>query len=123
MDRVIFLTAVIDDGIKEINDTYTRPDQQLKKEGGLKGFEECRGKSDAELEELFFKAKSITNDLRMDQDDRLPYFSMREQQIGWVINVLSAKAYMAGQPTMVTPTSRGALKAVDVVTRHLADAT
>ena len=49
MDRASFLNAIIDDGIEDIRLNYQRPDQAMKKEGGIAGFSECRGLSDEDL--------------------------------------------------------------------------
>jgi len=121
MERVDFLNRVIDDGIAEITTEYTRDDQLHKKEGGIKGFEECRGKTDDQLMVMLAEAKEITNELRMDNDGRYWYFVMRERQIEWVINVLSAKNYLKGKPTMVIPTAKGALKAGMILGRFNAN--
>lgn len=115
MERNDFLNAVIDDGQVEIITTYTRPDQILKKEGGIAGFEVCRGQSDEEITALLVEAKRATQQAR---DIKAPDYwkiVMYERQIEWVANVLSGRAVLLNETPISTPTLNGARKAAGIL--------
>lgn len=115
MDRASFLNAIIDDGIEDIRLNYQRPDQALKKEGGIAGFSDCRGLSDEELLALYERAKKARATAQEAQAADYWRYRMYELQIEWVLNVLSAAAYNQGLKMLVPPTVRGMAKAGDIL--------
>lgn len=115
MDRASFLNAIIDDGIEDIRLNYQRPDQAMKKEGGIAGFSECRGLSDEDLLKLFERAKARRIAAQNSQDHDYWRHRMYELQVEWVLNVLSAAAYNQGLKMLVPPTVRGMTKAGDIL--------
>jgi hypothetical protein len=115
MNRNELINAVIDDGIEEIRHLYTRPDQRLKKEGGINGFEECRGKSNDELVALLTTARMATSKARLREDPNYWGVVMYERQIEWVLNVLSAAMLNQGDKPLIPPTVRGFNKAGNIL--------
>jgi hypothetical protein len=112
MERNDFLNAIIDDGITEMRHTYTKPYQQIKKDGGIKGFEECRGKTDAEILEAYKLGQQCALKA-MGENSEMGYWhwTMYTRQIEWVLNVLSAAYFMHGMDVLIPTTARGVLKA------------
>lgn len=116
MNHNDFLNAIIDDGIMEITTTYTKPDQQTKKSGGIKGFEICRGKtSDEILAELDLARRCVEKARTENNTDWYWHWVMYERQIEWVLNVLSAVLYEQGKPVLIQPTVRGMIKAANIL--------
>jgi hypothetical protein len=115
MDYLSAVNAIVDDGIEECRLVYTRPDQSLKRDGAIRGFEECRGLSPHEIAALLGRAKADREDARRREAPDYWYWRMREAQVEWVANVVSALLYNQGLPVIVPPTARGMLKAADVV--------
>jgi len=116
MSRNELLNATIDDGIYEITTIYTRPNQKIKREGGIAGFEACRGKSDEELLALLRQAKLNTRRVK-DEEGVEQYWGavMYERQIEWTLNVLSAAMHAHNMPPLIPPTALGLRKAIDVL--------
>lgn len=122
MSRNDLLNAVIDDGIYELTTMYTRPNQKIKRDGGIEGFEACRGKSN---EELLLLLKEAQRKTRQKQEECLEKKSdiiddywgvvMYERQIEWTLNVLSAAMYAHGLSPVVSPTARGMRKAAEIL--------
>lgn len=109
------LNAVIDDGIEAARLDYARPDQKLKLDGSIRGFEDCRGKTAEEIGKLLAQANQDADDARRREAQDYWHWRCRAAEIEWVANVLSAILMNEGRPTIVTPTARGMLKAADII--------
>jgi hypothetical protein len=110
-----FLNAVIDDGLDEVRRTYLRPDQAAKRDGAIRGFEECRGLDADALLDLMDRARVETAAKRRAQAPDYWFWRMRESQVEWVLNVVNAANYEHGRPVNFPPTARGMSKAIDVL--------
>jgi hypothetical protein len=110
-----FLNAVIDDGIEEVREAYAKPGDAGKRDGAIRGFEECRGREPSELLLLQAEADRAVHDKRVAQAADYWYWRYRALQVGWVLNVLSAAEHAAGREPHVPPTARGMLKAADIL--------
>lgn len=127
MNYRAFLNRICDDGIAEVKRAYT---DQNKISGAVEGFEQARQTLDPEdLKGLLATARQDTIDARRraDEDRGRPvlqtaadaywWWRMREQQIEWVANVVSASLYNTGEPVIIQPTMRGWNKAADILGR------
>ena len=110
-----FLNAIIDDGEAEVRATYLRPDQALKRDGCLRGFGECRGKTPDELATLLVSASGRCAEALRRRADDYWYWRCRAAQIEWVLNVLSAAEYAHGRRPHIPPTCRGLQKAAGIL--------
>ena len=115
MDRNEFLNAIIDDGIEEVRQRFTKVSQALRRDGAMSGFEACRGQNDQALLDLLEKAETETTSARSIQSHNYWYYREREAQIEWTLNVLSASMQEHGQAPLITPTVRGLCKAADIL--------
>ena len=115
MTHMDFLDAVIERGIAAARRDYARPDQRLKLEGSLAGFEACRGLDPAQLAALLGEARRAT--LEAYREDRQDYWRVRcrEAEIEWVANCLSFMLLQAGLPVIVPPTARAAMTCAEIV--------
>lgn len=118
MDLVTFINKVIDQGIVAAKADYTRPDEKRSLEGAIQGFEDCRGKSPAELRELLREANRAANE-RMFTEDVTDYwyYRCRALEVEWVCNCVSAILINEGQDPLTgfLPTCRGVMKAVEIL--------
>lgn len=123
MNRNDLLNAICDDAITEIPLAYPRPDQNNKREGAIAAFEDCRGKSDEEIQALLVQAqvhihaRTQSKPLHDRQTDIINYWYWRmyELQVEWVLNVLSAARAANGLVPLTAYTARGVLKAADIL--------
>lgn len=115
MNHNDFLNAIIDDGLEEVRQTYLRVDQHTKRDGAVAGFESCRGLSDEALLQLRERARGEAETARKSKVHSYWFFRMKELQIEWVLNVLSAALYSQGEPVLIPPTGRGLRKAADIL--------
>ena len=75
---------------KKLGYLITKPRDKMRLDGSLKGFEECRGKGPAELEELLGVARTRMAEAFTDDAKDYWYWRCRESEIEWVCNVVSA---------------------------------
>lgn len=110
-----FLNAIVDDGIESCREAYAGPRDADKREGAVRGFEECRGKDPGGLLALRAEADRTVHDKMSAQAPDYWFWRYRALQVEWVLNVLSAAEYAQGREPYVTPTARGLGKAVDIL--------
>lgn len=115
MDRNELLNAIIDDGVYEIETSYTRLDQRMKRDGGVAGFEACRGKSDEDLLRLLATAKDGASAACREQAADYWWHRMYEAQVEWTLNVLSAAMHANGVEPLTGYSARGVIKAADIL--------
>ena len=119
MDYNGMINAICDDGIAAAKADYRRrepPNWRIKLEGSVEGFEEARMTvSPDDLKALLTSANKDTEDARNREDARYWYWRCRALEIEWVANVVSAALYSMGLPTVIIPTYRGLMKAVDIL--------
>lgn len=112
------LNQIIDDGIEAARLDYSRPQQKLKLEGSIAGFEDCRGKSPDEIAALADEAERTAFEvLRRDncEVENYWYWRCRALEIEWVVNVLSNILVAQGIAPVGRRTARGALKAAEII--------
>lgn len=109
------LMAVIDDGITEIPLAYPRPDQAMKREGAIAGFEACRTLDDHGLVTLLRDARENTRSAMERRASDYWWHRMFEAQVEWTLNVLSAAMSANGLEPLTGHTARGMLKAADIL--------
>ncbi len=116
-----FLDFVIDDGIEACRLDYCRSGQEMKLQGSIKGFEECRHKNPLELAALLKEANAkIFSKL---QEGRASgrqtadywYWRHRHAEIEWVCNVASVVLINEGIVPIIQPSSRAVIKAAEIV--------
>jgi hypothetical protein len=107
------LTKTIEIGIEAASRDYAHDKQ--KREGAVRGFTECRGKSPSELSTLLADANTTTMEKRRDGAADYWYWRCRAAEIEWVANVISAVLVNKGMPPIVPPTMRGALFAAKLL--------
>lgn len=122
MNYRTFVARICDDGETEVRQAYTDPNKIA---GALNGFAEARQTvDDADLKGLLASARQDTLDTkRASQDasddpllvERYWFMRMRELQLEWVANVISASRYNQGLPVIVPPTERGWAKAAAIL--------
>ena len=110
-----FLDAVIERGMAAARRDYARPDQRLKLEGSLAGFEDCRGLDVVALRALLLKAREEAHEARLAH--RADYWRIRcrEAEIEWVANCLSVMLAQSGMAVIVPPTARAVIACAEIV--------
>lgn len=118
MDLGTFIDKVIEHGIVAAKADYTRPDEKRSLEGAIRGFEDCRGKSPAELRELLQEANQAASK-RMFAEDVTDYwyYRCRALEVEWVCNCVSAILINESQTPLTgfLPTCRGVMKAAEIL--------
>lgn len=109
------LNHIIDDGIEAARADYRKPADTLKREGAIQGFEECRGKEPAAIAALLAEANERTFHAYREQDPRYWFWRCRAAEIEWVANVLSCIMHAQGWKPIAIMTTRGALKAAEII--------
>jgi hypothetical protein len=115
MPYVDFLNAIIDDGQDEVRTEYLRPDQSMKREGALDGFEACRAQQTDQLLTIHRYATERTQWARVERRADYWYWRLYEAQVEWVLNVISAALYANGGTPLIQPTARGLNKAIQIL--------
>lgn len=109
------LNAVIDDGTSEMRLVYTAPRHRIKLEGGIAGFEACRGKEPAEIGRMLVDARERSRRAREIQAADYWYHRYYEAEVEWVANVLSVALVYLGQQPIAEPTVRGHIKYAEIL--------
>ena len=111
-----FLGKVVNAGENGAKADYSKPSDKMRLDGSLKGFEECWGKSPAELEKLLGEARMRMVEAFTEDAEDYWYWKCREAEIEWVCNVMGAAAgtEIAG----VGVTARGMFKAAEIVAKE-----
>jgi len=119
VDYESFLIEVIDGGMEAAGKDYAgdSPSRTRKREGAIKGFEECRGKTPEELAALLTSSNARTQEAYREQDDDYWYWRCRALEIEWVCNVVSAMLQNEGRRPLAAhlPTARGVMRAAEIV--------
>lgn len=123
-----FVVRVCADGDAEVRRAYTDPNKIA---GALQGFAEARQTANPEdLKGLLESARRDTTDsMRRAREERgrpivqaavegYWWWRMRELQIEWVANVVSARLYNESKPVIVNPTVRAWSKAAEILGRR-----
>lgn len=110
-----FLALIIEDGIEAVRQDYVRPDQNQKRDGSIKGFEECRRLDPIRLAALLSEAHATTNCKYREQAMDYWYWRCRETEIAWVCNVVSASLINQGLPPISDCTARGMIRAAEIL--------
>jgi hypothetical protein len=115
MNLLEFLNKIIDDGIEAAKKDYK--DKPHKLEGAVAGFEVCRGKTSVELLELLRGANVAITTAAVDHIPLTEYWTKRcyAAEIEWVCNCLSAALLNQGQEPLIPVTTRGFMKAAQVL--------
>jgi len=115
------INKIIDEGIEGACRDYSEPRNKSKREGSVKGFEDCRGKSPAEIEALLLAASEASqrafidvNEGRMTSDEYW-YWRCRTIEIEWVTNVLSHIMVAQGWAPIGIMTAKGGLQAARII--------
>lgn len=93
-----FLNRIIDDGQTEVRERFKDPEQKLRLDGCIDGFEACRGKSMPEITEMLTQARRDKQGAYQRQDPRYWYYLERAGQIEFTLATLSAADGLRGQP-------------------------
>jgi hypothetical protein len=94
-----FLNAIIDDGENEVRERFAaKPHQYLRKDGALEGFRICRGKAPEELAAALDEARARRETAQRTRAPDYWFWRERENQIEWVMGVMSAAFYSNGHP-------------------------
>lgn len=108
-----FLGRAIDDGIEAAKRDYAHKPRHLA--GALRGFEECRGLLPDDIGELLAEANERAAQAGYARAGDYRYWNCRAAEVWWVANVISAAHQSMGKPTIITPTARGMLKAMEIL--------
>lgn len=121
MEYVDFLERVIADGIAGAEESYAGDSKAktLKREGSVKGFEECRGKTPPELLLLLGDARKRMQRAYQEQADDYWYWRCREAEVEWTCNVVSAAMEASHQRGIVPVTGRGLTRAALILNDEL----
>ena len=109
------LNFIIDDGIMEIRMTMTRPEDAMKLEGGIEGFESCRGKEPGQIMDLLSDAAVARVKAMEEGADDYWRLRMKEAQIEYTAAVLSVALRQLGLPTIVPISAKAQLRYLDIV--------
>ena len=115
-----FLTTTIDEGLEAAREDYSSPENKSRLEGAEEGFEACRGKSVDDLRQLFSQSQQRVGEAFIKyQEDLETYWKevSRGAEIEWVANVVSAMLMNEGLPVITSPTSRGVIKAAEILSK------
>ncbi len=124
-----FLGKVIETGKAGATEQYSkRTDANGKAmlEGALAGFEACRNKEPAEILKLLEEERAKTRDHRVhfgshvkapEHEETRSYWRqrLRELQVEWVANCISAALVNSGLPGIVPVTARGFMHAASIL--------
>ena len=116
-----YLARVISDGEVAARRDYSgsTPRGQARLAGALRGFEECRGKSMAQLVSLSEEAERDAQLARQSDEDADDYWRLRcrSAEIEWVLNCVAAVVVSQGEPTPRPglPTVRGLMRAAAIL--------
>ena len=113
MDYMSFLAEIIRRGIDACVADYHRPDQENKRDGSVRGFNDCRGLWPDGLVALYAEANQRAQEAHGDDKEDYWYWRCRALEIEWVCNVVSAGLRI--QLLGPLPTMRGCLMAADIV--------
>lgn len=115
MDYGTFLNRIIEDGIAAAEKDYV--DDQQKRDGAVRGFNECRGKSPEELVVLWTEASKRAQDAHLEDAGDYWFWRCRNAEIEWVCNVVSAMLVNQGKPPLFSwhPTAHGGMKAAEIL--------
>jgi hypothetical protein len=109
------LNRIIDDGIEAARADYSKPHQADKREGSVKGFEDCRGKAPDEIARMLVEANERALQAMREQASDYWYWRCRAAEIEWVANVLSCIMAAQGWAPIAMMTARGHLKAAEII--------
>ena len=115
MKLLDFTNRVIDEGIAAVKEDYKDPKDKDKLDGAIEGFELCRDKEPHEIEVLLIQAREATLQAQRERSDNYWTFRCRDLEIEWVANCVSFVLQSAGEPVIIPPTIRGAIKAVSII--------
>lgn len=119
MDYLTFLTHIIEDGLAGAKKSYATPEQAAKLRGSTQGFEECRRREPAALLTLRGEAGDHATKLVGSENVDLYWeCQCRFLEIDFVCNVVSAALLNEGKAPIVTPTSRGVIRAAEILARR-----
>jgi hypothetical protein len=110
-----FLNAIIDDGENEVRERFLRPNQKIRLEGALEGFDVCRGKGPEDIAALLDEARERRQRASRDRARDYWFWREREAQIEHVLGVISALLYSNGLPTFGDVFTRHLRKAADIL--------
>ena len=115
MDYFSFLEKIIEDGIKAAKSDYIKDEDSHKLKSSLEGFELCIGKTPSQIKEIYNQTLDQLNESVLKQNETKEHFriSCRWAKVAWVANVVSVKLWLEGKQTIIPPTMRGVLKAVN----------
>lgn len=113
MEHNEFLNKIIDDGIAAAKEDYANDPVRL--EGAIKGFEACRDKKPQQLMELLAQAWTNTRQAMIDEAEDYCRVRCYELEIEWVCNCVSVVLMSAGEPVIIQPTARAAMKVHSVL--------
>jgi hypothetical protein len=112
-----FLTQVIDGGVAGAQADYAGEsgNRRQMREGAVRGFEECRLKTPAELALLLAEVQERRQKAYWEQAPDYWYWNCRAAEVEWVCNCVSAVLQNQGLPPIITPTGRGYMRAAEIV--------
>lgn len=117
MNLIEFIERICDDGIAAVEVDYAHDEH--KRRGAIEGFSACRGKNTLELAALLQNAREAKRMAHRftNQENIGAYWETvcYEAEIMWVCNCVSAVLMNEGQPVIIPPTARGAMKAAEVI--------
>lgn len=111
------LVFIIEDGKEAAKQSYTRPCDQLKLEGSLRGFDDCHQKSIQELTALLRESNEAAQVAMHTEASDYWYWRCRSLEIAWVCNVVGNVLMAQGVPLIDGSilTARGAMKAAEII--------
>lgn len=108
-----FLKRIIDDGVAAVHIDYKNSAE--KRDGAVAGFEACRGKDPSELAVLLGEANLERQRAFHEQRSNYWYYVCYHAEIEWTCNVVSSALWNQGLPLIITPTTRGYMKAAEIL--------
>lgn len=109
-----FLARIIKDGLAEVQEVYK--DQPNKLKGAIAGFKTCENRTPAELALELKKATGTMQWLYTQSDhDRYWRARMKQAQIEFVCNCVSAMLMNEKKPVIINPTALGMMKAAEII--------
>lgn len=103
------LNTTIEIGIIACKEDYSSLEDKERREGSVKGFEDCRGLGYNELIELLKLSSEYSHEAFIKRLDNQSYFQCYYAEIEWVLNVMSAYKIINGGKSDISylQTSRG----------------
>lgn len=108
-----FIAHVVDDGITAAIRDYGQGSEKAR--GAEAGFELCRNRPPERLMAVLATARADQQAALQREAEDYWFWACRAAEVEWVINCAAAAQVTLGQPPLMTPTTQGMQKAIEIL--------